>query len=32
MVAQVEIKDYNREQIVQGITTGQLPAKNGGAA
>ncbi|WP_017933630.1 ATP-binding cassette domain-containing protein [Nocardioides sp. Iso805N] len=32
MVGQVEIKDYNREQIVQAITTGQLPVKKGGAA
>jgi D-xylose transport system ATP-binding protein len=31
MVGQVEIKNYNREQIVQAITTGQLPT-NGGVA
>jgi D-xylose transport system ATP-binding protein len=31
MVAQVEIKDYTREQIVTAITTGQLPT-NGGVA
>ena len=32
MVAQVETRDYSREQIVQAITTGQIPARNGGAA
>ena len=32
MVGQVETSDYTREQIVTAITTGQLPAKTGGAA
>ena len=32
MVGQVETTDYTREQIVTAITTGQLPAKTGGAA
>lgn len=32
MVGQVETQGYNREQIVQAITTGQLPVQKGGAA